>query len=629
MKETFRHLSADEIAQLERQGNYSDCWDTVLVADPFDVSVLRNNRFEDEVTLGSLTKGHRELDTEVYLPEGISNCWLCNCHVGSHCTLHNVRYINGYTIGNHVLMMNVDELTAGETIHHLAPMNENGGRLIMYAPGMTVADAYLWARYRDRKVLMQKLEQISLRALKNEGKAVIEDYATIKNTTHLHNVVVHSCQKAPTRIENCIHLEDGVVGYGCQLQNGVIAQRFILGEHVNLEYGLRLNDSVVGDNSTLARCEVGCSIIFPAHEQHHNNSFLIAALIEGQSNLAAGATVGSNHNSRAADGELQACRGFWPGLCTSLKHNSRFAAFCLLAKGDYPAELNIPYPLALVNNNNAKDQLEVMPAYWWLYNMYALKKFETKFRNRDRRILKRQHIDLGLWEPDLAEQMLQARASLAGLLQQAGLNPSDYHPASNGTWPVAKPQKGIELVVSGMEHSKRRQVLLKPVEAYQAYTRMLYHYAVRTLKEYLGKKDIAAFGELPLDEPRQHQWVNLGGQLLPQQQVEELIAAIEQGKLKSWNNIHSQLKRFAKERRTLWAAHAYHTLCKLELLAYDTASGQPATIDEPRWQKLLAMEEETEYFVAEQARLSRQKDADNPFRQAVYYTPEEQHAVLD
>jgi len=83
---------------------------------------------------------------------------------------------------------------------------------------------------------------------------------------------------------------------------------------------------------------------FPAHEQHHNNSFLCAAMIQGQSNMAAGATLGSNHNSRGADGELQAGRGFWPGLSVALKHNSKFAAFNLISKGNYPAEIHNPIP---------------------------------------------------------------------------------------------------------------------------------------------------------------------------------------------------------------------------------------------------------------------------------------------
>ena len=97
------------------------------------------------------------------------------------------------------------------------------------------------------------------------------------------------------------------------------------------------------------------SLIFPAHEQHHNNSFLCAALVMGQSNIAAGATIGSNHNSRGADGEIILGRGFWPGLCVSLKHNSQFASFSILTKGDYPSELNVPIPFSLINQKNCSN----------------------------------------------------------------------------------------------------------------------------------------------------------------------------------------------------------------------------------------------------------------------------------
>ena len=108
-----------------------------------------------------------------------------------------------------------------------------------------------------------------------------------------------------------------------------------MASHSQLKYGARLINSYLGNNSTISCCEVLNSLIFPAHEQHHNNSFLCASLIMGQSNIAAGATIGSNHNSRGADGEIIAGRGFWPGLCVSLKHNSKFASFTILAKGGF------------------------------------------------------------------------------------------------------------------------------------------------------------------------------------------------------------------------------------------------------------------------------------------------------
>ena len=135
---------------------------------------------------------------------------------------------------------------------------------------------------------------------------------------------------------------NGIIGFGCRIFYGVKAVRFILSDHSQLKYGARLINSYLGHNSTISCCEVLNSLIFPAHEQHHNNSFLCAALVLGQSNMAAGATVGSNHNSRSADGEIIAGRGFWPGLCVSLKHNSKFASFTIIAKGDYPAEINNP-----------------------------------------------------------------------------------------------------------------------------------------------------------------------------------------------------------------------------------------------------------------------------------------------
>src|SRR5215211_5818314 len=91
---------------------------------------------------------------------------------------------------------------------------------------------------------------------------------------------------------------------------GVKAVRFFMASHSQLKYGARLINSYLGNNSTISCCEVLNSLIFPSHEQHHNNSFLCAALLNGQTNIAAGATIGSNHNSRGADGEMIAGRGF-------------------------------------------------------------------------------------------------------------------------------------------------------------------------------------------------------------------------------------------------------------------------------------------------------------------------------
>ena len=599
MTTQYRKLSQDEIERLERQGNDAEEWGSVLVSEPFCVESVRNNTFEGAVTLGAIASAHHT-DEGLMLREGIYHAMLRDVIVGDHPTIHNVGMLSGYVLGDNVLLFNVEEMTASTDPHQLAwlePMNENGGRKILPFSGMTIGDAYLWARYRGHKKLIERLEQFTHAALSSqEGRrGKVGDCCVIKNTKLIRNVAVCSSFKDPSRIDSCITLCDGVVGFGCILEYGVIAVRFLLGEHVHLEFGLRLNDTVVGDNSTLARCEVGNSIIFPAHEQHHNNSFLIAGLIMGQSNIAAGGTIGSNHNSRTADNELAAGRGFWPGLCCSFKHSSRFSSYCLLAKADYPSELDIKLPFSLVNNNLSKDQLEVMPAYWWMYNMYAMDRNSKKFAKRDKRVTKSQHIEFDNLAPDTAEEILHGMELLKGWIKKA---------------------EGGPVYAEGMEKSKRRTLILKPVEGLRAYEEMLIFYAMKYLT--------LAYGDaLPpkalAQEPRQTEWVNLGGQLVAAPDVEGMLADVEKGIIDSWKSLNDRLDHLWESYPQQRDAHAYHVLCTLSGVDY---------LDEDLWQQFKTRFVEIQDYIEDQKQVTRQKDDTNPFRNMTYWDTAERDAVL-
>lgn len=597
----YRNLTTEEIDKLKSLGNRSNNWQTIRVAEHFDAERLTDNRLEGDVTIGEMTESTLSC-TSLSLPIGISGSWLQNCTIGNNCAVHNVKMLSGYTVGNNCLLFNIDEMTASDDDHPwLEPMNENGGRKILPFNGMTIGDAYMWARFRGETAMIERLEQITRQTIQTTqgGYATVGDCCTVKNTKCLRNVAIRSSADDPTLVEECIMLGDGVIGYGCKLEYGIIAERFLLGEHVHLEFGLRLNDTVVGDNSTLARCEVGNSIIFPAHEQHHNNSFLIAALVMGQSNVAAGGTLGSNHNSRTADNEISCGRGFWPGLCVSVKHSSRFASNCLLAKADYPSELNITLPFALVNNNAAKNQLEVMPAYWWMYNMYAMDRNSRKFAARDKRHYKAQHIEFDNLAPDTAEEIIIGRDLLHIWTEEA------YREGKT------------EIVAHGMEKGKRKTVILKAGEAYNAYRDMLVYYAMNTLSPVFGDKlpdSTLAEGQ------RETHWVNIGGQLVTEQDMKQLIADIADGRLNSWDDIHSRFD-------TLWEAypaakqrHAYQVLCHLS---------QKKCLDEQEWSMYNAQYQRIKQYVADQKVLSRKKDDDNEFRRMTYWNDAELHAVLD
>lgn len=602
----YRVLTPNEISQLESLGNTCSQWERILVSDPFDATLLRNNALYGDIRIGSLQPDGA--GDAVAMPVGIYGCMLRNVTVGNQCSLHQVGMLSGYTIGNNCQLFHVDEMTAdrsGQPVW-MEPMNENGGRRILPFSGMTIADAYLWGKYRDRQRLIQRLEKFTRQRLDSaEGcYGHVGSHATVKNTRTIRNVAILSDEQAPSRIEDCVVLSDGVVGYGCVVEYGCMLLRFLLGEHVHIELGARINDTVVGDNSTIARCEVGNSLIYPAHEQHHNNSFLIASTIMGQSNLAAGCTIGSNHNGRTADNEIVAGRGFWPGLCTSLKHSSSFASYTLLAKGAYPAELSITLPFSLVSNNESRNRLEIMPAYWWMYNMYALDRNSRKFAARDKRQKKAQHIEFSPLAPDTVEEIFNARQLLRFWTEQAYLG-------------FDKSDTKVEILAYGMEKGRRKAVVTKAAKGYQAYEDMLTYYAMGILAD---GNTASPLPDASLAEgAREREWANLGGQLVPQCKVDALILDIEQGSIDSWEAIHNRMEQWWTDYPAWKRAHAYHTLC--EVLQCRQLSAE-------QWQHLLARYATLQRFVSDQVRITRQKDDTNPFRQQTYRNDAEMKAVL-
>jgi hypothetical protein len=662
----WRHLRSDEIETLVKNAVSCDDWDSIFVADPFHPHSVRNCEFFGLIRIGRLENVVLE-HHELQVPAGITNSTIISCDLGDNVGVHNVRYLAHYIVGNHVLLLNIDEMN---TTNHakfgngivkegeaedvriwIDLMNEAGGRSVLPFDGMTAADAYLWARYRDDLKLQSRLREITQQqfdarrgyygtvgdtcVIKN--CQIVKDvrigpHCYIKGANKLKNLTINSSDAEPTQIGEGVEMVNGIVGLGCHVFYGCKAVRFVMGNNTALKYGARLIHSYLGDNSTVSCCEILNNLIFPAHEQHHNNSFLIAALVMGQSNIAAGATLGSNHNSRANDGEIQAGRGFWPGLCTTLKHSCRFASYVLLAKGDYPAELDIPLPFSLVSNDAAGGRLLVSPAFWWLHNMYALARNTWKFQTRDKRKTKSQHVEFDYLAPDTAEEMFDAlrlleiwtaRAYLAS--SGAGFaNKSEEHLARLGRelfFDAENRTANLEVHGAKMENSRRPTVVLKARTAYLAYREMLHLYAVKNLLEHMRNNPQTKLAAMcdALAGRRQREWVNLGGQLAPADDLKPLCAAIRSGKLDSWPAIHAAYDGLWADYPLQKQRHAYHTL--LELLGVETLEGKT-------WHAALDEAVRIQQYVRDQVYESRAKDFDNPFRQTTFRNAAEMQAVL-
>lgn len=661
----WRKLNSDEIDRLMKNGNWAEDWNALFIAKEFNLDQIKNNKFYGLVRIGRIQNQGIE-HHGLKLPIGITNSLIMSCDIGDNSAIHNVHYLAHYIVGDRCLLFNIDEIyttdTAkfgngiikkGETEDNrvwISLMNEAGGRSILSFNGVNTADAYLWAKYRDDKKLQKNLIKLiqdtfdhhrgyygiigSQTVIKNSRSlkdVKIGEFGLIRGINKLENITINSSQDEPTLIGESVDLKDGIIGYGCNVSSGSKAERFILGNNANLKYGARLFDTFLGDNSTISCCEVLNNLIFPAHEQHHNNSFLIATLIMGQSNLAAGATIGSNHNSRANDNEIQAGRGFWPGLCSSVKHYSRFASYVLLAKADYPHELDILLPFSLVNNNISNDQLEVMPAYWWLYNMYALVRNTWKFKNRDKRKNFSQHIEFDFLAPDTIEEIIKSRQLLkiwtakARLFQQGksidAFSEDDL--IELGTDLLSHNEvvvNRLEVCGEHLEKSNRKVVIIKTYKAYHAYADMLHYYAVSNLVEYFksNKKATLKTMNISFTYDRKSHWINLGGQLIPEINVDQLRHDIRKSKLKSWDDIHNRYNELWQEYPFEKQKHAYAVLCNLLNTNSISIDQWNAAID-----KAIIIQD----FINKQVYITRKKDFDNPFSQITFRNKEEMEAV--
>jgi len=662
----WRNLRSDEVEILVKNDNTADNWDKILVTDQFDPRQIKNTRFYGLVRIGCLRNvilQHHDLK----IPSGITNSLIISCDIGDNCAIHNVHYLAHYIIGDCSILFNIQEmhttdhakfgngiLKEGETENvrtWLDLMNETGCRRVLPFDGMTTADAYLWAKYVDDSALQYNLKRLTQKSVDYrrgyygttgpqcviKNSLILKDvkigsFCYIKGANKLKNLTINSSEEEPTQIGEGVELVNGIIGYGCRIFYGCKAVKFIIGNNSNLKYGARLINSFLGDNSTISCCEVLNNLIFPSHEQHHNNSFLVAAVVMGQSNVAAGATIGSNHNSRANDNEIQAGRGFWPGLCTSVKHSSRFASYVLLSKADYPSELDVPLPFSLLNNNVSKDQIEIMPAYWWMYNMFALARNSWKFKNRDKRVFKVQHIEFEPLAPDTIEEIIASRRLLEIWTAKAylrekgeqseGLNEEDL--AVMGKKLLSGKEdslKNLQVLGENIENSKRKAVILKTWKAYHAYGDMIHYYAVKNLLDYMTSNPKAKFSAMGRDlaGERNMDWVNLGGQIIRNDDVDKLRIDICSGKLASWQEVHIRYDELWAKYTIDKQKHAFASL--FELTGTDN-------LTKAEWISAVDKAVIIQNYISEQVYKSRKKDFDNPFRKITFRNMDEMNAAL-
>lgn len=671
--ENKRHLSKDEIAILKENGNTSSCedWSNILVSDEkdgFDPQLIRNSNFLGFIVLGRLKKAIlRFHDLEVMT--GIYNSNLIDVVTYDDVAIENVKYLRNYRIGSRTILFNIQEMSCtnhskfgngwlkkGESEDvrvWIGVGNENDGRAVLPFESMLPADAYLWSRRRSDKKLLERFVELTENGNTKELNTygVIDEDVVIKNTTllkdtkvgksayikgafKLKNITILSSEQEESQIGEGVELVNGIVGYGSRIFYQAVGVRFVIGRNCQVKYGARILNSILGDNSTVSCCEILNNLIFPFHEQHHNSSFLIATTILGQSNIAAGATIGSNHNSRSPDGEIYAGRGFWPGLCSDFKHNSKFASFVLVSKGSYQHELNITYPFSLVAFKAEQEPIHIIPAYWFLFNMFAIARNNYKFKKRDKRVVKVQHIETDPLAPDAMQEVLVAIERLIVLTK-------DYlkHIGEESVINAGSEQNELQAAKDYLHQNtdadftlfdplcqkKYGATIFKPVKAYKEYRKILKYFAARSIVEYCKENGYEKFTREVLEQMEKislfTHWQNMGGQIIPTIKIDQMCQKIKDGQIDSWDEVHAyydSCQRNYELYKTRYALFILEKLYSRPILEFTPDIFQDIVDDV----SLVSID------MYKASIYSRQKDYTDPFRAMTYESTEEMTAVL-
>ncbi len=647
----FRCLTRNEIELLEMQKNRCHDWTKVLVTDLFEPLQVKLCNFSGTVRIGDMEPLSLEFH-DVIFPVGLYGSHINSCDVGKNCSVNNVSYLSHFIIGDEVILKDINELVTSDHAKfgngivkegddpkgriELEIANEAGGREVLPFAKMLTTDAYLWYKFRDRKKVMNKFSKFVESEYSSERGfyGLIGDRTVIKNSRIVKDVIIGSdayikgCNKIKnltiksnpghkTQIGEGCTLVNGIIGQGCKIFYGAMAVRFQLMDHSSLKYGARLINSILGENSTISCCEVLNSFIFPGHEQHHNSSFLIASLLQGQTNIASGATVGSNHNSRKNDGEIVAGRGFWPGLNCSLKHDSKFASFSIVVKGNYSHEIHNPLPFSLISLNDI-GKVQIFPGYWFLHNMFALKRNSWKYGARDNREENFPLLDFNFLAPDTVGEMINGLTFLERCAEYSYKKVSSTKVSGEELLTHYEDFGNFSVYSTSIENKNDKVRIHKPDKAYTEYRKMINYYSVSIILSFIndgGTKDILL--DHGLDNPLD--WVNCGGQFIPKERVETILSQIEVGKIKSWDELHGHYRECASLYNNDRAKHAYTALCNL----YEVSE-----ISHNIWLGAIKEAFDTRIQIKDRVFSSREKDYTDSYRSITFDSLEEKEAVI-
>ena len=182
-----------------------------------------------------------------------------------------------------------------------------------------------------------------------------------------------------------------------------------------------------------------------------------------------------------------------------------------------------------------------------------------------------------------------------------------------------------DIYLENVECSKRKVVLLKPRESYNLFQKLIHHYAATQILDHLFDENNEGHDILEklhqYQNAERKQFENIGGQIVPKEDLKTLLDEIKADKYKSWQEIHQQYHQWSANYKQEKLAHALASLAEL--------TKKP--IRDWDLQFIFNLIEEsitTQHWIYTEIYKSRKKDYENPFRSMVYENEQEMNVVV-
>ncbi|MDR3218344.1 MAG: DUF4954 family protein [Dysgonamonadaceae bacterium] len=554
----YRKLTAKEIAVLESLDCRADDWDLVEVDEKFSPQRLCKVSFSGKIRIGKSDKVFT-FEGGLEKPAGIHNAVLHNCELGDNVLIENIQnYIANYSIGDNTLIQNVDRLLTDEKTTfgngiEAAVLNETGGREVMINDKLTAHLAYILALYRHRPVLIASLRRMirfyaekhasdtgtigeNVRII-NSGlirNVKIGNNAHIEGARRLENGSINSNEQDPVHIGYGVIAEDFIICSGSHVDDGAMLTRCFVGQACRLGHAYSAGDSLFFSNCQGENGEACAIFAGPYTVTHHKSTLLIAGMFSFM-NAGSGSNQ-SNHMYKLGpihQGIIE--RGGKTTSDSYILWPAKIGAFSLIMGRHYRNSDTSDMPFSYLIEN--KDETVLVPGI----NLRSVGTIRDaqKFPKRDKRKdpKKLDQINFNLLSPYTVQKMFRAVTILQRLQKSCGYT-SEYYTWQSCMIKNTSLKRGIDL----------------------------YNIAIR---KFLGNSLISRLKGreyADLDEIRKRlapdtpdglgEWLDIAGLIAPKGMVDQLLDAIESGKINKLKEINAVLEEMHRNYYSLewtWA----------------------------------------------------------------------------